>query len=120
MMMRIYGSKKIKSIAAALLTICGLSASLPAQTVRPLINELKNPAKGEVEYVNDSLTPLNVVLEMKSECERCSTELPPQSHEAMICSYECTFCTRCSADQLGGICPNCAGELLRRPARQLK
>ena len=66
MMMRIYGSKKIKTVAAAVLSICGLSASLSAQTVRPLINELKNPAKGEVEYVNDSLTPLNVVLEMKS------------------------------------------------------
>src|SRR6266536_2469949 len=29
-------------------------------------NELSNPAKGRVEYVNDSLTPLNVVLEHKS------------------------------------------------------
>src|SRR6266571_4878351 len=38
----------------------------PAQTVRPLINELSNPAKGRVEYVNDSFTPLNVVLEAKS------------------------------------------------------
>lgn len=37
-----------------------------AQTVRPLINELSNPAKGRVEYVNDGLTPLNVVLEAKS------------------------------------------------------
>lgn len=37
-----------------------------SQTVRPLINELGNPAKGRVEYVNDTLTPLNVVLEPKS------------------------------------------------------
>jgi hypothetical protein len=37
-----------------------------AQTVRPVIAELGNPAKGRVEYVNDSLTPLNVVLEAKS------------------------------------------------------
>ncbi|HZQ93774.1 MAG TPA: hypothetical protein VFA67_02115 [Candidatus Sulfotelmatobacter sp.] len=37
-----------------------------AQTVRPLINELGNPSKGRVEYVNDGLTPLNVVLEAKS------------------------------------------------------
>jgi hypothetical protein len=43
-----------------------LNASLPGQTVRPLINELNNPAKGRVEYVNDGLTPLNVVLEAKS------------------------------------------------------
>ena len=37
-----------------------------AQTVRPLINELGNPSKGRVEYVNDGLTPLNVVLEARS------------------------------------------------------
>ena len=46
--------------------ICGLLAMASAQTVRPLIAELGNPAKGRVEYVNDSLTPLNVVLEPKS------------------------------------------------------
>jgi hypothetical protein len=39
---------------------------LAAQTVRPVIAELGNPAKGRVEYYNDSLTPLNVVLEAKS------------------------------------------------------
>lgn len=43
-----------------------LSAAAIAQTVRPVISELGNPAKGRVEYVNDSLTPLNVVLEAKS------------------------------------------------------
>ena len=37
-----------------------------AQTVRPVINELGNPAKGHVEYINDGLVPLNVVLEAKS------------------------------------------------------
>ena len=43
-----------------------LTAGALAQTVRPVISELGNPAKGRVEYVNDSLTPLNVVLEAKS------------------------------------------------------
>jgi len=43
-----------------------LSAGAVGQTVRPVINELGNPAKGRVEYVNDGLTPLNVVLEAKS------------------------------------------------------
>lgn len=42
------------------------SAGAVGQTVRPVINELGNPAKGRVEYVNDGLTPLNVVLEAKS------------------------------------------------------
>ena len=46
--------------------ICFLAAAASAQTVRPLVVELGNPAKGRVEYVNDSLTPLNVVLETKS------------------------------------------------------
>lgn len=43
-----------------------LAAAASAQTVRPLIAELGNPAKGRVEYVNDGLTPLNVVLTAKS------------------------------------------------------
>src|SRR3954468_8921542 len=37
-----------------------------AQTVRPLIAELSNPAKGRVEYVNDTMTPLNVILFARS------------------------------------------------------
>lgn len=52
---------------ASALSVFVLSAALSAQTVRPVINELVgNPVKGRVEYVNDSLTPLNVVLEAKS------------------------------------------------------
>src|SRR5258708_28144372 len=46
--------------------LLAMNAAPEAQTVRPVINELGNPAKGRVEYVNDSLTPLNVVLEAKS------------------------------------------------------
>jgi hypothetical protein len=43
-----------------------LAAPVCAQTVRPVIAELGNPAKGRIEYYNDSLNPLNVVLEAKS------------------------------------------------------
>ena len=53
-------------LASDLIWIGCISAMAAAQTVRPLIAELGNPAKGRVEYVNDSLTPLNVVLEAKS------------------------------------------------------
>jgi hypothetical protein len=53
-------------LAAVMLGICAASVLCLSQTVRPLINELGNPAKGRVEYVNDTLTPLNVVLEPKS------------------------------------------------------
>src|SRR6266496_2662267 len=51
---------------ASALCVLVLGAVVSAQTVRPVINELGNPAKGRVEYVNDGLTPLNVVLEAKS------------------------------------------------------
>src|SRR5512140_4047820 len=53
-------------VLASGLFLLALTASALAQTVRPLINELGNPSKGRVEYVNDGLTPLNVVLEARS------------------------------------------------------
>jgi hypothetical protein len=43
--------------------------------------------------------------------------LPPDSSEARICSFECTFCAACANDVLHGHCPNCGGELLTRPRR---
>lgn len=58
-----------------------------------------------------------MTLEMKQRCERCESPLPPDSAEARICSYECTFCSACSGE-MRNICPNCGGELVRRPARQ--
>ncbi|HEY3920898.1 MAG TPA: DUF1272 domain-containing protein [Gaiellaceae bacterium] len=54
-------------------------------------------------------------LEMRTVCERCETTLAPDG-EAAICSFECTFCTRC-ADELEHVCPNCTGELVARPTR---
>ena len=57
------------------------------------------------------------MLEMRPDCERCGTDLPAEAPGAFICSFECTFCSDCSADVLGGICPNCGGELVRRPIR---
>lgn len=56
-----------------------------------------------------------MALEMKPACERCGQALAAHS-EAYICSYECTFCPVCNAS-LRGVCPNCAGELVRRPTR---
>jgi hypothetical protein len=57
------------------------------------------------------------VLEMKATCEKCQRDLPPTSTDACICSFECTFCVSC-ADEMEGRCPNCGGELLRRPTRK--
>jgi hypothetical protein len=57
-----------------------------------------------------------MALEMKQQCERCGLALA-QDGEGYICSYECTFCPDCTRD-LASICPNCDGELVRRPRRK--
>lgn len=57
------------------------------------------------------------MLEMRPICERCEKRLPPQSPNAYICSFECTFCAQCNSSALHHICPNCNGQLLPRPTR---
>lgn len=57
------------------------------------------------------------MLEMRRFCECCSRSLAPDKFEAMICSFECTFCTECATVRLKGKCPNCGGNLLIRPTR---
>jgi hypothetical protein len=47
----------------------------------------------------------------------CDRDLPPESTQAMICTFECTFCRDCAVQRFGGRCPNCGGELVRRPIR---
>jgi uncharacterized protein len=54
-------------------------------------------------------------LELRMVCERCGADLAADG-EAMICSHECTFCVACAAE-LAHVCPNCGGELVRRPRR---
>ena len=56
-----------------------------------------------------------MALELRESCERCNAALPPDG-EAFICSYECTFCLGCTS-ALDATCPNCGGELVRRPRR---
>ncbi|WNP32824.1 DUF1272 domain-containing protein [Enterobacter kobei] len=60
------------------------------------------------------------MLELKPDCERCGKALPHTSTQAMICSYECTFCADCAKMVLHHRCPNCDGELVRRPTRHKK
>jgi len=57
------------------------------------------------------------MLEMRPNCECCDKDLSPASTEAMICTFECTFCVICAERRLDGICPNCGGELRPRPVR---
>ena len=57
------------------------------------------------------------MLALRPNCECCDRDLPPDSRAARICSFECTFCEACADGVLAGRCPNCGGELLRRPVR---
>ncbi len=57
------------------------------------------------------------MLALRPNCECCDRDLPPDCEDAMICTFECTFCTACAAETFGGTCPNCGGELVRRPIR---
>ncbi len=57
------------------------------------------------------------MLELRPNCEMCDKDLPPESPEARICSYECTFCADCVDRVLHNVCPNCAGGFVPRPIR---
>ena len=57
------------------------------------------------------------MLELRPNCECCDRDLPPSASDAMICSFECTFCAACVSSVLKGKCPNCGGSLMPRPTR---
>lgn len=57
------------------------------------------------------------MLELRPTCEHCNKALPPDSGEAMICSFECTFCRDCVTAVLHNVCPNCGGGFCERPIR---
>jgi len=57
------------------------------------------------------------MLDLRPNCECCDKDLPPDAPDAVICSFECTFCTRCAETVLAGRCPNCGGGFVPRPIR---
>jgi hypothetical protein len=57
------------------------------------------------------------MLELRPNCECCDKDLPPEAVDALICTFECTFCVDCAAKVLGGVCPNCGGNFAARPIR---
>jgi hypothetical protein len=57
------------------------------------------------------------MLELRPNCECCDRDLPPNSMDARICTFECTFCVDCADGVLGGVCPNCGGGFVARPIR---
>lgn len=60
------------------------------------------------------------MLELRPTCEHCNRALPPESADARICSYECTFCATCVEQVLFNVCPNCGGGFTARPVRPVK
>ncbi len=59
----------------------------------------------------------SIMLEIRPNCECCNKDLSPASEEAMICTFECTFCRLCAQDKFHMTCPNCGGNLVDRPIR---
>ncbi|WP_421930651.1 DUF1272 domain-containing protein [Phenylobacterium sp.] len=57
------------------------------------------------------------MLALRPNCEACDRDLPADSAEARICTFECTFCADCVNGPLGGVCPNCGGNFAVRPIR---
>lgn len=60
------------------------------------------------------------MLELRPTCENCNRPLPPEVRDAMICSFECTFCADCVEKILLNVCPNCGGGFERRPVRPVQ
>ena len=57
------------------------------------------------------------MLELRPVCENCGKKLANESTEAMICTFECTFCSDCVKEVLQNVCPNCGGGFEKRPNR---
>lgn len=58
-----------------------------------------------------------MALELRPNCEACDRDLPASAANAMICTYECTFCAACVEALLANVCPNCGGGFAPRPIR---
>jgi len=60
------------------------------------------------------------MLEIRPNCEHCNKDLPNTSTEAMICSFECTYCKECAQETFKNVCPTCTGNFVERPIRPQK
>ena len=57
------------------------------------------------------------MLEIRPNCEHCNKDLPFDASDALICTFECTFCEDCVTNVLKHLCPNCGGDFTKRPIR---
>ncbi len=60
------------------------------------------------------------MLDLRPNCEFCDKDLDPHAADAMICSYECTYCADCVHQVLRDVCPKCGGNFTPRPMRPKK
>ena len=60
------------------------------------------------------------MLEIRPNCEHCGKDLPNTSTEAMICSFECTYCRTYAIELFENVCPSCGGNFVERPIRPSK
>ncbi len=60
------------------------------------------------------------MLEIRPNCEHCNKDLPNESTDAMICSFECTYCSKCALEIFEDVCPSCSGNFVKRPIRPQK
>ena len=60
------------------------------------------------------------MLEIRPNYEHCGKSLPNDSDEAMICSFECTYCKKCALELFSNVCPSCCGNFVKRPIRPKK
>lgn len=57
------------------------------------------------------------MLALRPNCEHCGKSLPNTSEEAMICTFECTYCKTCAIELFENVCPSCGGNFEKRPVR---
>ena len=57
------------------------------------------------------------MLAIRPSCEHCDKALPHDATDAIICTFECTFCQECVENVLHQVCPNCGGGFEKRPIR---
>lgn len=57
------------------------------------------------------------MLEIRPNCENCNKNLPFNAEDAVICTFECTYCSACASGILKNVCPNCGGNFSKRPIR---
>ncbi len=99
----------------------GSAADVPNQ-ILALISEDADARNAAFEALFSKIWHQGIIYEatihaLRPGSECCDRDLPADSLEARICSFECTFCAACAKGLLAGLCPNCGGELVRRPVR---